>query len=129
MYQQGGPVQAHAPTEPGSSVSGRFVFFCFAAWAWAKTVCISNDGETAIVVGAHEDESYDSELFFFFFRLGQSTNQKEKGGALQQGCSEALSDLLVQTPLLLSRFRASYHLPHLPEAHTPLGFLQLPPFP
>lgn len=70
MYQQGGPVQAHAPTEPGSSVSGRFVFFCFAAWAWAKTVCISNDGETAIEVGAHEDESYDSELFFFFFPFG-----------------------------------------------------------
>lgn len=44
------PVQGHAPTEPGSSVSGRFVFFCFPVWAWAKIVCISSDGETVIEV-------------------------------------------------------------------------------
>lgn len=44
------PVQGHALTEPGSSVSGRFVFFCFPVWAWAKIVCISSDGETVIEV-------------------------------------------------------------------------------
>lgn len=41
------PVEAHAPTEPGSGVNRHFVFFCFAMWAWAKIMRLSNDGATA----------------------------------------------------------------------------------